>query len=521
MNSEPSAISRTVPVGDDLEANRTPHWPDQTKNDGNDDGPNVEVAASVKRTKGIPSRWYRKVLDAGVEENGILPVPPEERTQTQHSNLFTVFFTCLLCVLPLPTGALGTTVYGLKLRDVSLIILFFNFVTCIPPAIMGIGGYQTGMRQMIQARYSFGLYFVVIPILLSAGTATGFTLMGTIVSGQAIAALNEKAAISVNVGIGIVCAISFVAALLGYRAIHAWQRWQWLPNLIAIAIAAGCGGKQLMQQVEHEPATAKGVIGYGSLMAGYFMTFGGTVSDFTIYHDPKEPKRKVFTYVYLGLSTPATPLLILGAAIGGAIPNNESWQMAWDVYGVGGVLAEMLAPAGGFGKFVLVVLALSVVGNTLNSMYSVALCLQMLLPVFTKVPRFFFIIVTMAIMIPMAIYAAAEWTTSLENFLSVIGYWAGCFDAVMIEELVVFRKRDYSSYDLEIWNKGRYLPTGLAAMGASLVSLGLVIPSMDTPWFTGPIGERIGDLGFEAAFVVTGLAYYPLRSLEIKWTGRV
>lgn len=232
-------------------------------------------------------------------------------------------------------------------------------------------------------------------------------------------------------------------------------------------------------------------------------------------------RRKVFTYVYLGLSTPATPLLILGAAIGGAIPNNESWQMAWDVYGVGGVLAEMLAPAGGFGKFVLVVLALSVVGNTLNSMYSVALCLQMLLPVFTKVPRFFFIIVTMAIMIPMAIYAAAEWTTSLENFLSVIGYWAGCFDAVMIEELVVFRKRDYSSYDLEIWNKGRYLPTGLAAMGASLVSLGLVIPSMDTPWFTGPIGERIGDLGFEAAFVVTGLAYYPLRSLEIKWTGRV
>lgn len=100
MNSEPSAVSRTVPVGDDLEANRTPHWPDQTKSGGNDDGLNVEVAASVKHMKGIPSRWYRKVLDAGVEENGILPVPPEERTQTQHSNLFTVFFTCLLCVLP-------------------------------------------------------------------------------------------------------------------------------------------------------------------------------------------------------------------------------------------------------------------------------------------------------------------------------------------------------------------------------------------------------------------------------------
>ncbi|KAM0432732.1 hypothetical protein ACHAPT_004434 [Fusarium lateritium] len=519
MNSKPTIVDQMMPVDDDLEANRSPHQIGQTKDDGNGNGTDVEAEVAVR--KSMLSRWYRKVLDAGVEENGIRPVPPEERTQTQHSNLFTVFFTCLLCVLPLPTGALGTTVYGLKLRDVSLIIIFFNIVTCIPPALIGIGGYQTGMRQMVQARYAFGLCFVIIPILLSAGTVTGFTLMGTIVSGQAIAAVNEKAAISVNVGIGIVCAISFLTALFGYRAIHAWQRWQWLPNLIAIVIATGCGGKQLMQQAEHEPATVKGVIGYGSLMAGYFMTFGGTVSDFTIYHDPKESKRKVFTYVYLGLFTPATPLLILGAAIGGAIPNNESWQTAWDVYGVGGVLAEMLEPAGGFGKFVLIVLALSVVGNTLISSYSVALCLQMLLPVFTKVPRFFFIIVTMAIMIPMAIYAAAEWATSLENFLSIIGYWAGCFDAVMIEELVVFRKRDYSSYDPKIWNKGRCLPTGLAAIGASLVSLGLVIPSMDTPWFTGPIGGRIGDIGFEAAFVVTGLAYYPLRSLEIKWMGRV
>lgn len=100
MNSKPSVTSQMVPVGDDLEANRSPHWPGQTKDDGNEGGPDVEVAVSSEQMKGMTSRWYRKVLDAGVEENGILPVPPEERTQTQHSNLFTVFFTCLLCVLP-------------------------------------------------------------------------------------------------------------------------------------------------------------------------------------------------------------------------------------------------------------------------------------------------------------------------------------------------------------------------------------------------------------------------------------
>jgi hypothetical protein len=45
-------------------------------------------------------RWYQKLLDAGVEENGIKPVPVEQRTSTQYNNLFTVFFTCLLGLLP-------------------------------------------------------------------------------------------------------------------------------------------------------------------------------------------------------------------------------------------------------------------------------------------------------------------------------------------------------------------------------------------------------------------------------------
>ena len=56
----------------------------------------------------------------------------------------------------LPTGILGTLTFGLSLRDTSLIILFFGLLTIIPPAFLGVGGSQTGLRQQIQARYSFG-----------------------------------------------------------------------------------------------------------------------------------------------------------------------------------------------------------------------------------------------------------------------------------------------------------------------------------------------------------------------------
>ncbi len=230
---------------------------------------------------------------------------------------------------------------------------------------------------------------------------------------------------------------------------------------------------------------------------------------------------RIFFYIYLGLLLPSVPLLILGAAIGGVVPNVESWQLAYMRSGVGGVMYEMLTPAGGFGKFIVVLLALSPIGNISISMYSVSLNLQMLLPVFTKVPRFVFIMVAMAIMIPLAIKAAEEWEESLSNFLSVIGYWAGCFDAVLMTELIVFRRMDYSTFDHAIWNVGRKLPPGIAAIAASLCSFGLVVPCMDATWFTGPIAKKSGDLGFEMAFVVTMLCYLPFRWLEIRLRGRL
>lgn len=55
-------------------------------------------------------------------------------------------------------GMLGP-VYGLSLRDSSLIILFFTLLATIAPAFLSILGPKTGMRQMIQARFSFGYVF--------------------------------------------------------------------------------------------------------------------------------------------------------------------------------------------------------------------------------------------------------------------------------------------------------------------------------------------------------------------------
>jgi len=91
----------------------------------------------------------------------------------------------------------------------------------------------------------------------------------------------------------------------------------------------------------------------------------------------------------------------------------------------------------------------------------------------------------------------------------------------LIVELVVFRKLDYTTYEHAIWNVGRKLPPGIAALCASLVSLVLVVPGMAASWYTGPIARTTGDIGFEMAFVVTAIFYVPFRWVEIRLTGHL
>ena len=122
--------------------------------------------------------------------------------------------------------------------------------------------------------------------------------------------------------------------------------------------------------------------------------------------------------------------------------------------------------------------------------------------------------------LPLAIVGSHRFYDALINFLSLIGYWASAFLAVILVEHFVFRKGDASRYKISSWNKPRELPWGAAALAAGIGSFGLVIPCMEQLWFIGPIGHKTGDIGFEVAFVLTAILYVPLRKLEIKMSGR-
>jgi NCS1 nucleoside transporter family len=412
--------------------------------------------------------------------------------------------------------------FALSLRDAALVILFFTLASTVPVAYMCTWGPKTGMRQLVQARFSFGKYFVSLLVLLNLATLTGFCVVDSVIGGMALSAVQDGTTINATVGIVIIALLALLISFCGFGVLHVYERWAWIPALAALIIAAGCGGKSLSHQVAAPAATASQILSFGGLVASFMIPWAALASDFSTYMHPKAPSFRVALYTYTGLALPTILLMTLGAAMGGATPNIPSWQAGYDVNAASGVLAAMLHPAGGFGRFVTVILAFSMLGNLSATMYSVTLNLQMLVPWFFRIPRNIFSILITGIVIGVAVEAAKSFFLNLENFIALIGYWSSAFIGIALTEHLVFRRSQFAAYtaDEDAWNDLSKLPPGFAAIGAFLLSFGLVVPCMGQVWWTGPIAATTGDIGLEVAVVISAVLYFPCRVLERRVYGR-
>jgi amino acid permease len=77
-------------------------------------------------------------------------------------------------------------------------------------------------------------------------------MISTVVGGQTLVTLSNDA-LSVQSGIVIIALISMFVSIAGYKIIHAYLRYAWIPALIAIIICVGVGGKH---PKEHAPTEA-------------------------------------------------------------------------------------------------------------------------------------------------------------------------------------------------------------------------------------------------------------------------
>jgi purine-cytosine permease-like protein len=145
------------------------------------------------------------------------------------------------------------------------------------------------------------------------------------------------------------------------------------------------------------------------------------------------------------------------------------------------------------------------------------------------VPRLFWPFFISAIYIPLAIVGADSFSSALENFLNVLGYWLAIYSTVVIEEHLIFRRRKYENYNAaETWNRSDLLPWGLAAVIAAGFGVMGAVLGMAQIWYIGKIGALVGgdadpfggDIGFELALAFTAITYPILRYGEKRFLHR-
>ncbi|KAF9527466.1 purine-cytosine permease [Crepidotus variabilis] len=464
-------------------------------------------------------RVTRFLRHYGIETHGITPTSPEQRTDNRIYQLFWLWFSANFNILAFSTGTAGPAFFGLGMWQSLVIIAVVDLVTAVVPAYFALFGPKLGTRGMVQCRFSWGLvyYGSKLPSLLNAFSNQGFLILNCIIGGQALAAVSGK--IDDTVGIVIISLISLAVTFFGYQFLHWFESFAWVPSVISFPILIGLAGKHLKPSTfpAVPPPSAASVLSFASFVASSIISWCTLTPDYGVYHDSKAPTLKVFTYVYLGFLLPSIAWHMVGAAFAAAAPGIPSWDAGFEGgTNVGGLLAAVLSPAGGVGKFLLVLIALSTSCACAPTMYTFGLSFMAISSFFARIPRYVFVIVSEAILIPLAIIGAKQFYDTLVNVLSVIGYWSTAFAAIVLAEHFVFR-RSFSStaYPTQNWDKAGLLPPGMAAVFAFCCAFGIIIPCMKQTFYTGPIaGTGSGDVGVFVGWFLAFVVYVPTRMIE-------
>ncbi|TCD62689.1 hypothetical protein EIP91_006548 [Steccherinum ochraceum] len=454
------------------------------------------------------------------------PIPAEGRTDPKLFQIFFVWFSANMNVLALGTGAAGPAFFGMGVKQSLIILLIVDLLACTVPAYFilagsAVFGPKLGTRSMVTARFSWGYYGAIIPSALTVFSMQGFLILNCIVGGQMLASVSSGH-LDDSLGIVIIGIISFAVTFCGYKVIHWYESVAWIPNVIAFIVMLGVGGKHLSNVPPPEPLTAASIITFATTTASSVISWCMMTPDYGVYHDARASSMRIFIYTYLGFFTASLTAHYLGAVFAACAGNVVSWEAGFEGgNNVGGLIRAVLHRAGGFGDFLTVLLALSIPSACAPTMYTFGTSFMTIGSLFSKIPRYVYMIISEAILIPVAIIGAKRFYATFVDILSIIGYWSSVFAVIVVLEHFIFRRNTWSRYNVADWNKPDRLPVGLAAVMSFLCACGIIIPCMSQVWYTGPIAAAgSGDLGILTGSAVALLTYPAFRAMEKRQTGR-
>lgn len=327
-------------------------------------------------------------------------------------------------------------------------------------------------------------------MILNVIACLGWSTVNSIVGGQALRAVSTSHQIPEAAAIIIIALLTLIFALFGYRYVHLFERYSWIPVSIIFLVSLGLAAPYFDSGAfaGSGPVEAASVLSFGAAVAGFALGWSSLAADYTVHLPEDVNGHAVFWLTYFGLNLPLILIECLGAAT--ATATRADWAALVEAGDVGALLAATLSRAGGFGRFLQVILALSIVANNIPNMYSFALTFQVLGPFAQRVPRVFLVLVGTAVYIVLALVGASHFESWLDTLLVLLSYWLVIFDAILIEEHLIFRKGLWARYNPEDYNSSGNLPLGCAAALTAGVGVMGAVLGMATEWYVGVLGRK-------------------------------
>jgi NCS1 family nucleobase:cation symporter-1 len=432
-----------------------------------------------------------------VEPGGAEFIPLHER----HGRPLQLFWTWTSPNLEFATvfvGVLAVAAFGLGFWQAVLAIVIGTAGGAVAQGVLSARGPEHGVPQMVLSRLGFGYWGNVLPAGLNSITAGIGWFAVNSVSGTF--ALNTLTHLPKILCLIIIVAVQIAIAFFGYNLVHAFERYAF-PVLAVIFVIA-----TIVILAKSHPGAAHTAIPGGFLLTigavfGYAAGWNPYAADYTRYFPPNTSKRAIGWWAAAGLFISCVVLEIAGAASATAASAGASLGDPTGTFT--GHLPTVLA------DLTLLAIALGAICANVLNIYSGAMsfvAIGIKLPLALR--RAIVALVAGVIGFIVAITGLHDAGAKYTDFLLIISYWIAPWLAVMFCDQFLYRRRSLTEEESLLFNRRYSNWAGPVAMLLGVV-LSVWLFSNQTKYI-GLVPKHapsIGDLTFEAGFVITAVVY--------------
>lgn len=445
-----------------------------------------------------------------LERRSIDFVPANERHGKPFGQ-FTLWFGANMQITAIVTGSLAV-IFGANAFWGIIGLFIGNIIGGSVMALHAAQGPKLGLPQMISSRAQFGVYGAVLPLVLVVLMFLGFAATGAVLAGQAVDQIVPTG--QPAVGVLIFGALTILVATLGYKYIHI------LGRISTVVGAIGFTYLGIRLLIQEDLGAVLGVDGFAiptfllaiSLSAGWQLTYGPYVADYSRYLPAETPDRKTFFACMSGSVTGAQWAMTLGALFATVImPEGQSFIDAQ---------VPFIGNLAGGGAFAFLMYVVIVVGkltvNTLNA-YGGYMTILTSVSAFTRqlriAPwvRFAYVLGFIGVSVLIALLATEDFLSNFKNFVLLLLMVFIPWSSINLVDYYLISKEKVdipALYDPQ----GGYGAWNVPALLTYAVGVIVQIPFLAQSMYTGPMTAVLGgaDISWIVGLIVTALVYYPV-----------